>query len=226
MWHSSMRLASRITTRKKDDMDAQVYQGSLGEILAKLGALAPKAAPEATEEEWRMAMMRSTQDIAHDILKNVEDLPLLTSVNSAGTATFIVCETQNVEFTITVAVRRKVEPTNEPTFTFDKGDSFAAASVTDQSLIEKPGNEPKEELPDRESERCQFCGGFHRRKRYLPTEQNIVTADNDMVPNPAVWGGASTKTDIEADERNRAAENRAALWTSDQEHITKHAREE
>jgi len=176
-------------------MDAQVFSGSLSEILSKLGALGPKEMPEVTEEQWRIALLRSTQDLAQEIIKG-SDLPLLVSVSSARVSTYIVCEAQHAEFTITVTGRRKVEPTpDEPTFS---------------APTEEPAPKP-----------CPRCGQFHH-------PYNVVTRDNDLKPDPKVWGGYQTapsfdhalaeddanqtKAEIDADEKRRAEGNRVKPW--------------
>lgn len=91
---------------------------SLDDLLNMIGNSFAQKAREWSDGQWRQVLQRATRDMAHDILRNCPDLPLLASVVTApeGVATFITLESEEAEFTICVNATRKAAKTDKPTY--------------------------------------------------------------------------------------------------------------
>jgi len=91
---------------------------SLDDLLNMIGNSFAQKAREWSDGQWRQVLQRATRDIAQDILRNCEALPLLASVVTApeGVATFITLESEEAEFTICVNATRKVPKVDKPTY--------------------------------------------------------------------------------------------------------------
>lgn len=96
-----------------------MQQISFGEFLETVlpGLRAAAEKTEWTERDWQQAMRQTSMGLADNIVKAAlssegDGWPRLASVNSPedGVSTFIVMESRNATFTITVSTARKAEP--------------------------------------------------------------------------------------------------------------------
>lgn len=147
---------------------------SFTELLsAALPGIRQAAETEWTERDWQQSMRRASLDMAHEILKGCKDLPRLQSVVAPedGVSAFIVMESDNAQFTITVTTARKAEPMDP------------------------------EPVAPADDDRCVFCGRVHANattramadEKYLKTgEAAQNTPDEPVKPWPA-WGESKSE---------------------------------